>query len=329
MHTSKLQTLVIRSGTELVLNPVPDIPYRILGLLRANGGRMSLTGPYKARKSLLTQDLSFRVAAEDDWLGFKTMQGKVLYVNLEISSEKFQERTQDIQNALQSDERTLNRFREVTILDRNLKLDTSIKAMQSILNVCAREGFKVDMLMLDPRARCISGSENEEVIIKHFCDNVDTLLANNPGLSVVIVTHMGKDPTKGAIGHSRYSAWLDTEIRIIQTPKPNITELEIIGRDVENAKIKLDFTYPLHKVVEEEQFVRETKVDEAKTYILACLAACVRSEQKLRLSARKKGHTDYAFHTAIRELKDEKRIKSVQAKGRGNRKLLKLIKEDD
>ena len=290
---------------------------------------MSLTGQYKMMKSLLAHDLGFRVAAGQDWLGFKTTRGNVLYVNLEISEEKFQERTQDFQSKCHYNTKTLSRFREVTILDSNLNLDLDTALIQRILVKCIAKDFKVDMLILDPRARSISGSENEEVIIKHFCDNIDTLLTDNPGLSIVIVTHMGKDPTKGAIGHSRYSGWLDTEIRIIKNPNPNIKELEIFGRDVEKAKITLNFSYPLHDVVIEEQHVRETKVDEAKAYILACLAEHVRAEQKLRLSAREKGHTDYAFHTAIRELKDEKRIKSVQARGRGNRKLLKLDKEDD
>ncbi len=39
------------------------------------------------------------------------------------------------------------------------------------------------------------------------------------------------------------------------------------------------------------------------------------------------GITDYAFNAAIRQLKDENLIKSVQAKGPGNRKLLKLVKK--
>ena len=317
----------LRSGKELVLNPVPDIKYRILGLLRANGGRMSLTAQYKNGKSLLAMDLALRVTAGDEWLGFKTVRGNVLYVNLEISAEKFQERMQDLESELKYDEKTLSRFREVTILDKNLDLDTSVKAVQSVLYSCASQGFKVDMLILDPRARLISGSENEEVIIKRFCDNIDVLISNNPGLSVVIVTHMGKDPIKGAIGHSRYSGWLDTELKITKHPKLlKIRELEITSRDAEQATIQLEFSYPLHEVVAEEQFVRKTKVGEAKAYILARLAKKVISEQKLRLSARAKGHTDYAFHSAIRELKDEKRIKLIQAKGRGNRKLLKLVK---
>ena len=65
-----------------------------------------------------------------------------------------------------------------------------------MLDECQARNFKVNVLILDPRARLVARSENEEVVIKALCDNADTLLANNPGLSVVIVTHMGKDPHK-------------------------------------------------------------------------------------------------------------------------------------
>lgn len=271
--TNDRKILMIKSGTELVNNPVPSIKYRILGLLRANGARMSITGQYKMRKSLLAHDLAFRVAAGEDWLCFKTTKGKVLYVNLEIAEEKFQERTQDLQSSCSYDSESLEGFREVTILDSNLRLDSSIETIQYLLNECKTDNFKVDMLILDPRARSISDSENEEVVIKRFCANIDTLLKNNKGLSIVIVTHMGKDPSKGAIGHSRYSGWLDSEIKISQhRTKPKIRSLDIISRDSEDMHLSLEFKYPLHTIVEEEEFARKTKVDEAADYILTRIA---------------------------------------------------------
>lgn len=329
MHQRKRGRVEIRSGADLINNPVPDIHYRILGLLRANGGRMSLTGQYKMMKSLLAHDLGFKVAAGQDWLGFKTTRGNVLYVNLEISEEKFQERTQDFQSKCQYDTETLSRFKEITTLNRNLNIDLNTNLIQRILDECMAKGFKLDILFLDPRARSISGSENEEVIIKHFCDNIDTLLTNNPGLSIVIVTHMGKDPTKGAIGHSRYSGWLDTEIKIVKSTRQDCDKLlEIVGRDTERTTIGLDFEYPMHYVVPAEQLVRKTKVDTAKEFILSHLVDSSMTEQQLRTEAMGHSITDYAFHTAIRELKDEGKIKAMKAGGQGNRKLLKLVNVD-
>ena len=113
----------LRSGKELIDNPVPEIVYRVEGLLRANGGRLSLTGQAKTMKSFLAMDLALRIAAGDEWLGYSTTQGNVLYLNLEISSEKFQERIQDIQATLSYDTEILSRFYEMTILDQNIALN--------------------------------------------------------------------------------------------------------------------------------------------------------------------------------------------------------------
>jgi hypothetical protein len=322
--------LKIRSGLDLISNPVPDIPYRILGLLRTNGGRLSITAQYKSEKSLLGEDLALRVSAGDEWLGFKTTQGNVLYVNLEISEEKFHERTQDFQSVLKYSDEILGKFQTTTILERNLALDIGVNEIQKVLNECKADGTRIDLLILDPRARLISGSENEGVIIKHFCDNVDTLLSQNIGLSVVIITHMGKDPTKGAIGHSRFSGWLDTEITVVKSDKMlSNKELHIVGRDVEKSVVPLEFDYPLHKVVAMVQMERESTVDVAKKFILAKLSTSEQTEQQVRTMAKGQKITDYAFHTAIRELKDMHSIEALPAGGQGNRKLLKLVDKDD
>ena len=325
MTTKGNKKFNIRTGLDLVTTPVPDILYRILGLLRANGGRMSLTGQYKSEKSLLAQEMAMKIAKGEDWLGFKTTQGNVLYVNLEIAEEKLQERTQDFYQALGYDLNNVKSLRITTVLSENLALDFDATKVQSMLDECQAGDFKVAVLILDPRARLVARSENEEVVIKALCDNTDTLLANNPGLSAVIVTHMGKDPTKGAIGHSRFSGWLDTEIRIIKSPQLNCNkELEIIGRDIERVTLSLNFSYPRHYVVNIEETARKTKVEAAKEFIIDKLSAGEITEQQLRIEAKAQSISDYAFHTAIRELKDDCKIEAIQA-GQGNRKLLRLV----
>ncbi len=70
-----------------------------------------------------------------------------------------------------------------------------------------------------------------------------------------------------------------------------------------------------------KQFIRNEKVNVAVMVIIEQLKGKVRSQWKLRQKAMKKGISDYAFYKAIKELKDQERIKSVQAKGVGNKKL--------
>jgi hypothetical protein len=162
-------------------------------------------------------------------------------------------------------------------------------------------------------------------VIKAFCDNVDKLLTNNAGLSVVVVTHMGKDPTKGAIGHSRFSGWLDTEITVVKNQKMlSNKELHIVGRDVEKTIVPLEFTYPIHKLSEIERAANESKVETASKFVLASLQSSPLTEQQLRKDAKAHQITDYAFYTALRNLIDTKKIESMPTGGQGNRKIIKL-----
>lgn len=102
-------------------------------------------------------------------------------------------------------------------------------------------------------------------------------------------------------------------------------ELHIVGRDVERSVIPLDFSYPLHEITGILEVARESKVDTAKKFIVTQLERSEQSEQQLRIDAKGRNISDYAFHTAIRELKDETKIEAIPASGQGNRKLLRLI----
>jgi len=284
---------------------------------------MSLTGQWKTEKSLFTQEMAMRLAKGQDWLGFKTMPGNVLYVNLEISEEKFQERTQDFFHALGYKLGNLSRFRAITIIDTNLGIDNGTGMLTELLEKARQDGFPVDVLILDPRARCVAKSENEEVVIKALCDNVDKVLKSNPGLSVIFVTHMGKDPTKGAIGHSRFVGWLDTDIKIVKDQKLlSGKKIEIKGRDTEQTEIGLKFHYPLHSVVEVEEHTRRQKVHSCSQFIQSQLAGTggEMEAQKMRQLAFSNGHSDYAFWQARTELLEQGRIRIEKASGQGNRK---------
>lgn len=315
----------IRSGMDLVSTEVPEILYRIEGLLRADGGRMSITGQWKSEKSLLAEYLALSIAKGDDWLGFKTTPGNVLYVNLEIAEEKFQERTQDFCHDLRYQASDVSRFKAVTILDENLSLDSATSVVEQLLSESENSGFRVETLILDPRARLVAQSENEEVVIKKLCENVDKVLRNSPGLSVVFVTPMGKDPTKGAIGHSRFAGWVDTDIAIVKDSRLSCSKkLQIVGRDTEGTDIHLDFSYPLHRVTTVQEDVRNEKVDRAKKFVLAQLNQGEMARQQLLRLARTGNHSHYAYTTALKDLTESGQIESVQAPGPGNRKLLRI-----
>ena len=318
----------IYSGKEMVNSPVPTVRFRVDGLLRRMGGRMAITAPLKQEKSMLAHDLGLKIAAGGEWLGYRTMAGNVLYVNLEIASPMFQKRTQDIQGDQHFDLDALDRFRAVTILDENLDIDLGIEKVQRILASCREQDFHVDVLILDPRARLISGNENEGTVINQFCENVDKLLKKHPRLSVVIVTHMGKNWSRGAIGHSRFSGWLDSEIMLTRTPGfEKRKSAEVNARYCEGTSFSIDFTYPIHRLSPEDEEARKVKVNTAGKYILKHLVGKSISEQDLRNNARKVNITEYAFQAAIRELKTQEKIETLPAGGKGNKKLLRLVND--
>lgn len=320
----------IKSAKEMVHSLVPTTRFRVQGLLRIRGGRIGITAPLKHEKSLLAHDLGLKIAAGDTWLGYGTIIGRVLYVNLEIAGPMFQQRTQDFQAQLQYSDEVLERFRAVTILDENLRIDDSMEKVQGLLDTCKAGGFEVDVLILDPRARLIAGNENEGTIINDFCENIDKLLRKNPRLSMVIITHMGKNWSKGAIGHSRYSAWLDSEIKLTKTTGvAGRKNVEIIARYGDGASFSIDFSYPTHRLIPADEMARKVKVNEAKKFILKQLADDTVSEKELRNDARKNNITEYAFQTAIRKLKSQNKIETLPAGGKGNKRLLRLIDDKD
>jgi len=320
----------ITSAKEMVHRPVPTTRFRVQGLLRTRGGRLGITAPLKHEKSLLAHEMGLDIASAKSWLGYGTHIGRVLYVNLEIAAPMFQQRTQDFDAQMHYGDIALERFRAVTILDQNLRIDDSNEKVQALLDKCKTEGFNVDVLILDPRARLIAGNENEGTVINEFCENIDKLLRRNRRLSVIIITHMGKNWSKGAIGHSRYSAWLDSEIKLTKTGEVlGRKDVEIIARYGDGANFTIDFSYPLHRLISEDEIARKVKVNEARKFILKQIADGTIPEQDLRNDARKHNITEYAFQTAVRELKVKNRVETLPAGGKGNKRLLKLINAEE
>ncbi|MGN9067653.1 AAA family ATPase, partial [Ligilactobacillus agilis] len=70
-------------------------PELISGVLR-KGHKMLIAGPSKAGKSFALIQLAIAIAEGRQWFGFNCMQGKVLYVNLELDGKSAKKRFVDI-----------------------------------------------------------------------------------------------------------------------------------------------------------------------------------------------------------------------------------------
>src|SRR5690554_142488 len=80
-------------------NLPPLAPALIEGILR-KGHKMLISGSSKAGKSFLLMQLAIALAKGREWLGFKCMKSKVLYVNLEIDSASCMNRFAEIYKRL-------------------------------------------------------------------------------------------------------------------------------------------------------------------------------------------------------------------------------------
>jgi hypothetical protein len=147
---------------------------------------------------------------------------------------------------------------------------------------------------------------------------------------VIIVHHAGTNTTsdKAGKGSTVFDAWLDGWFKI--NPRGNtaettlIRDIDIWSRDSERETVTADFDYPVHKVKPELVAERTAKTNRAKSCILEAINSGKNSEQEVRYHVLGKGHTEYAYWRARKELIDEKKVIVGKAEGAGNRKRIVL-----
>ncbi len=76
-----------------------DVPAEVIGGLLHQGAKMVVGGGSKSFKTWMLTDMALSVATGADWLGFITIPGRVLYINLEIQRGFFRNRLAEISQA--------------------------------------------------------------------------------------------------------------------------------------------------------------------------------------------------------------------------------------
>lgn len=79
-------------------NP-PETPKQVIETVLYRGAKMMIAGPSKVRKTFLLMDLAESVANGVPWLGFKTVQSNVLYLNFELQAFDSRKRRIAIESA--------------------------------------------------------------------------------------------------------------------------------------------------------------------------------------------------------------------------------------
>ena len=115
----------------LCAKPPPTPAVLVDGVLY-RGGTMLLSGPSKAHKTFAQLEASIAIASGGDWLGFKTVQTPVLYLNLELQDFATAKRIEKICSARgikpPADFHVWNlRGRRVTLAELRQRLPAEIK----------------------------------------------------------------------------------------------------------------------------------------------------------------------------------------------------------
>jgi len=139
---------------------------------------------------------------------------KVLYMHGELSPPEIKERTRD---AIQGLPRPVENF----LQGRDLEVRLSDKKGQNNLKSLVGE-WEPEILVLDAWQSFIYGvdenSFSEVSNVTHFLDE----LIDEFGVTLFLVTHMGKDHSRGTRGHSSLAGWRDTLFRLERGKKSSL-----------------------------------------------------------------------------------------------------------
>ncbi len=320
---SKNRILTLRDVIGLLL---PDIEYYVTDILRAKG-YITLIGQKKKGKSLMVLLLALCLAAGREWL---TMRVKpegvsVLYLNYEISHEKFMERIQDMAQAMGIPLNDNFMFRTV----EKIPLDTSEgkEKLTEIIKTCPQ---RPQVIILDPRYGFMSGDENQTKDMTLFVDSLKQLENMPGGMSFIVVAHAGKNEGKGARGNSVFEDGAETLMTLLDVKnKTYKKELHMIGRDIEETNLGLDLNYPVFCIKNPESD-DTPKVNRAKVFIQELLGTKPEGDLRVNVVRAGKNHnenyTASVMQRALDQLRAEGLITIEPAPGMaGNHRWVKLV----
>ncbi len=154
------------------------------------GSKMVIGSNSKGRKTMLLMDLGLSVASGTDWLGYETVKGRVLYINLELQKFFFRKRRTNIAKAkgLTDRARFSSNFDSWTL--RGHAGDASNLVPAFINKVQSRQ---YDLIIIDPTYK-LMGANRDENATKDIASLLNEFekLAVQTGAAVVFVSHFSK-----------------------------------------------------------------------------------------------------------------------------------------
>lgn len=182
-----------------VWDNLPELaPALIAGLLR-QGHKMLMAGPSKAGKSYALIELTCAIAEGLQWLTWKCMQGKVLYVNLELDRASCLHRFKDVYQALGWEPRNIGNIDIWNLRGKSVPMD---KLAPKLIRRAAKKNYIA--IIIDPIYKVITGDENSADQMANFCNQFDKV-CTELGCAVIYCHHHSKGGQAGKKSMDRAS----------------------------------------------------------------------------------------------------------------------------
>lgn len=186
----------------------PLAAYHIKGVL-PRAALVVIYGEPGSGKSFIAWDMALAVAQGATWRGKRVKQGRVVYIVAE-GREGLPARIMAYESHFGVDLSALS--------FRCIERDTpSLMDGAQTLELCERiraEGG-ADLVVVDTLSQVMAGGDensSDMAVISRHCNGI----ARATGGTVVLIHHSGKDPTRGARGHSSLKGAVDAELEVLK-----------------------------------------------------------------------------------------------------------------
>lgn len=245
-----MKKLITRSCEEIMTAVYKPIEFVIDGLIAQ--GLYILAGAPKVGKSWLALDMCLSIAKGESVLGQKTLQGTALYLCLEDSYVRIQNRLYEI-----TDVPTENLYFSVMSESIGNGLEEQIESFK--IEHCGLKIVFIDTLqMVRSDTDSSYGSDYKELFVLKA-------LADKLKIAIIVVHHTRKckdtDPFNMISGSTGISGCVDGSMVLIENKRGSRNaKLFCVGRDIENAEISLHFDSDLKKwIVTDELSTGQSK----------------------------------------------------------------------
>ncbi|UDQ99259.1 AAA family ATPase [Lentisphaerota bacterium WC36G] len=180
-------------GLENYIDNPPELePELIKGVLR-QGHKMLIAGPSKAGKSFDMIQLTIAIAEKLKWHGWQCAQGKVLYVNLELSKNSCILRFLNVYKELGINHDNIHNIDIWHLRGKSMPMD---KLAPKLIRRALKKKYAA--IIIDPIYKVITGDENSAEQMSKFCNQFDKI-CTELDTSVIYAHHH----SKGSQGHKK------------------------------------------------------------------------------------------------------------------------------